>query len=466
MRKIKRIVSENIATKFLKGSNGFQFVDRVTKLVSDCLDQINEFYDVLSTVKDGKDGNQGPQGPKGDKGDKGLKGDNGEGVPEGGTIGQVLQKKSDNNFDTEWINPPASGVSSVNGKTGDVTLDASDVNALPDTTPIPAEVNEQTVAEWGFTKNTGNYNKPNSGIPSTDFADDVQTSLGKADTALQTQKQADWNESDTDDPAFIKNKPTIPDTSDCIKKSSTAGLVKNDGTIDTNTYLTQNDISGKADKSEMSVTDGTGTDSDKTTIQLKSGTSATVLKNHQSLSGKQDVIDAQHTLDADLVDDTNSTNKFTNATEKQTWNNKQDALDFETAPSSTNKVTTMADVPIVPNNIVVFSNDNGEGIIPSDGIRAEQVNAGATISVNADVVTVVSGNVGTSAITLQVPNDNLAHVWDILMTTDSSVAITLAMSNSETILYPDGFGVGASKNVEISVIGVGTKYYLRYGEFA
>ena len=47
-------------------------------------------------------------------------------------------------------------------------------------------------------------------------------------------------------------------------------------------------VAGKADKSEMSVTDGTGADSDKTTIQLKSGTSATVLKSHQSLAGKED----------------------------------------------------------------------------------------------------------------------------------------------------------------------------------
>lgn len=116
--------------------------------------------------------------------------------------------------------------------------------------------------------------------------------------------------------------------------------------------------------------------------------------------------------------------------------------------------------------IVHLSTDTGEGVVPMDGIKAETVAAGASISVNPDVVTVVSGNVGTATITLQVPNDGLAHVWDILMTTDSSVAITLAMSNSVTILYPSGFSVGASKAVEISVIGVGTKYYLRYGEFA
>lgn len=117
-------------------------------------------------------------------------------------------------------------------------------------------------------------------------------------------------------------------------------------------------------------------------------------------------------------------------------------------------------------NIAYFSDDSGYGVVPSDGIRVETVSAGAAISVNPDVVTVVSGNVGTATITLQVPNDNLAHVWDILMTTDSSVNVTFATSTSATILKPTGFGLGTSKNCEISVIGVGTKFYLKYGEFA
>jgi len=120
----------------------------------------------------------------------------------------------------------------------------------------------------------------------------------------------------------------------------------------------------------------------------------------------------------------------------------------------------------LPSNVACFSNDSGEGIVPSDGIKAETVSAGATISVNPDVVTVVSGSVGTAAITLQVPSDNLAHVWDILMTTGSSVSVTFATSTSATIKKPESFAVGASKACEISVIGVGTTYYLRYGEFA
>jgi hypothetical protein len=62
-------------------------------------------------------------------------------------------------------------VNSVNDKTGNVVLDASDVGALPDDT---------TAADLGA------YVKPSGGIPKTDLASAVQTSLGKADTALQT----------------------------------------------------------------------------------------------------------------------------------------------------------------------------------------------------------------------------------------------------------------------------------------
>lgn len=57
------------------------------------------------------------------------------------------------------------------------------------------------------------------------------------------------------------------------------------------TPLTQHqDISGKAEKSEMSITPGTGDDADKTTIQLKDNMSTTVLTQHQDISGKQDVL--------------------------------------------------------------------------------------------------------------------------------------------------------------------------------
>ena len=59
-------------------------------------------------------------------------------------------------------------------------------NDLIDKPTIPSAVTESTVSGWGFTKNTGTYSKPSGGIPKTDLASSVQTSLGKADTALQS----------------------------------------------------------------------------------------------------------------------------------------------------------------------------------------------------------------------------------------------------------------------------------------
>ena len=47
-------------------------------------------------------------------------------------------------------------------------------------------ITEDTIANWGFTKNTGNYTKPTTGVPKSDLDSSVQTSLGKADTALQS----------------------------------------------------------------------------------------------------------------------------------------------------------------------------------------------------------------------------------------------------------------------------------------
>lgn len=64
--------------------------------------------------KDGSPGAQGPIGPPGDAGPQGERGEqgpagkdgkdgaDGEGVPEGGTKGQVLTKKSNTDYDTEW----------------------------------------------------------------------------------------------------------------------------------------------------------------------------------------------------------------------------------------------------------------------------------------------------------------------------------------------------------------------------
>ena len=54
-------------------------------------------------------GDTGPTGPTGKQGPAGAPGPTGPGVATGGTTGQVLAKKSNANFDTEWINAPGGG---------------------------------------------------------------------------------------------------------------------------------------------------------------------------------------------------------------------------------------------------------------------------------------------------------------------------------------------------------------------
>jgi hypothetical protein len=55
-----------------------------------------------NTGPQGPIGNTGPQGPIGDTGPTGSQGPPGQGIPVGGTTGQILNKKSATDYDTQW----------------------------------------------------------------------------------------------------------------------------------------------------------------------------------------------------------------------------------------------------------------------------------------------------------------------------------------------------------------------------
>ena len=148
----------------------------------------------------------------------------------------------------------------ITGKQDKITsTNKLDYSLLSNTPTIPSEVTESTVSGWGFTKNSGTYSKPSTGIPKTDLASEVQTSLGKADSALQSYTETDpvfnasaaagikstditnWN-------GKTNNKGTV--TSVAVKMNNTTkGTVTSSGTIDLGTVITEHqDISGKQDK--------------------------------------------------------------------------------------------------------------------------------------------------------------------------------------------------------------------------
>lgn len=118
-------------------------------------------------------------------------GEPGHGVPGGGTSGQILSKKSADDYDTEWIDAGAGGVSSVNTQTGDVVLDADDI--------------DDTLTTKKFTN-------------STDIS-----KLSGIESGAQVNVQSDWDAVAGD--AFILNKPTIPDQLSDLSDDTTHRLV-------------------------------------------------------------------------------------------------------------------------------------------------------------------------------------------------------------------------------------------------
>lgn len=106
------------------------------------------------------------------------------------------------------------------------------------------------------------------------------------------------------------------------------------------------------------VVDDTKLDIEAGYKPLAAGTAAKAIadKNGNDIAETyQTVISSTHKLSADLVDDTNTTNKFVNETEKQTWNGKQDALvvgtnlDNTPVENSTNPITSGGVYAVVGN---------------------------------------------------------------------------------------------------------------------
>lgn len=140
-------------------------------------------------------------------------------------------------------------------------------NDLSNKPTIPSEVTESTVSGWGFTKNTGTYSKPSGGIPKTDLSSAVQTSLGKADTALQSISSSDVTSAlgytpynSTNPNGYTSNVGTITGITMNGASKGTSGVV------DLGTVITSHqDISGKANKISVVQTSAS-------TIEINSNT--------------------------------------------------------------------------------------------------------------------------------------------------------------------------------------------------
>ena len=79
----------------------------------------------------GPTGPTGAAGPTGPTGSTGATGNDGVGIPAGGTVGQILAKIDDNDYNTEWVNNTGGGgASSVSELTDVVLTDLADNQVL------------------------------------------------------------------------------------------------------------------------------------------------------------------------------------------------------------------------------------------------------------------------------------------------------------------------------------------------
>ena len=160
------------------------------------------------------------------------------------------------------------------------------------------------------------------------------------------------------------------------------------------------DLSGYALKSEMSVTQGTGVDADKTTITLKDGTSATVLNAHQDISGKVDKVDPHgvsgiipsFSLTGDLMSSgLNVSDVATKEYCSETYKPKQTAVSDPTA--SGNAVSFIDSISQDANGVItatkkthpLVTQDNTAGLMSSaDKIKLDGIEAGAEANVQSN----------------------------------------------------------------------------------
>ena len=153
----------------------------------------------------------------------------------------------ENNGNTLW----SSTNYCVPAKTSQLENDNGFITGYTETDPVFTAsaahgISSSDISAWNA---KGTYSKPSGGIPKTDLASAVQTSLGKADTALQS-----YTETDPTVPAWAKasSKPSYTASEVGALPASTVIPSKTSDLTNDSGFLTQHqDISGKQDTIEV-----------------------------------------------------------------------------------------------------------------------------------------------------------------------------------------------------------------------
>lgn len=231
---------------------------------------------VISWTNDGGKENPTSRSIKGQKGDDGAPG---EGVPEGGTAGQFLKKKSGTDFDTEW-------------------------DDVPDPTGKADKVSGATSGNFAALDENGNLT--DSGHKHSDYLTEHQDISGKADKVSSATSgnfaALDANGNLTDSghkhSDYITSHQDISGKADKVSSATNnnfAALDANGNLKDSghkhSDYLTQHqDISGKADKVSSATNNNFAALDSNGNLKDSGHKHSDYLTQHQDISGKADKV--------------------------------------------------------------------------------------------------------------------------------------------------------------------------------
>ena len=249
------------------------------------------------------------------------------------------------------------------------------------------------------------------------------------------------------------NGGKIAKTTAAFDGTTTTKALTQAGTFETFLQSHQ-DISGKANKSEMSVVAGTGDDADKTTITLKRGTSATVLTTHQDITGKADKSATVSNVSWD------STNKKLTKTIDGTTSDVVTAATLKTAMSLNNvNNTSDADKPV---------STATQTALDAKADKVSNATAGnfAGLDVNGNLTDSGAnlGSVATQTVEPNSPSATAGKTYPVQKTSSGQLVVNVPWFSNTYTLAQMGQGYGTCATAEATAAKVVTMSGYEIGE--
>ena len=315
------------------------------------------------------------------------------------------------------------------------------------------------------------------GLSTNDYTTEEKTKLANAITEEQDPTVPSWAKQQTKPSYNAQEVGALPNST---KYGSTIDLSMNSTTYVLTLSLKDQDGTVLNTKTvdlpiESVVVSGRYDATNKKIVLTLQGGGTIDVPVGDLIAGLQTEITSVNMLDADLVDDTNSTHKFVTAHEKTTWNNKQDAItDLSDIRSGASAGATAYQKP----QGGMPSTDMSQAVQTSLSKADSALQQHQDISGKEDVTTIVvpvnatDATLPVTALTteigkyyrLDVPIETLGvtlpamgvvtsvKTVTIYLTGGTTPAVTISAADGKSVVLQDGYETNSGKTYEVNCL--------------